>query len=294
MERIERAVPSLLAKRGEPGIIRFVRRKPLGALGFALLLALILFAALAQVAAPADPYKIRIAERFIAPGSTHWMGTDNYGRDILSRLMYGGQISLFIAITAIAIGDSLGFALGVASGYFRGKVDLFVQRFADILMAFPNIVLAIALISALGPSIGSVIIAIAFTGMGATIRVTRSSALSIMGKQYMEAARALGVSHWRGLVVHLVPNCLAPLIILVSADLGRAILVEATLGFLGLSVPPPVPTWGNMLSGGARTFFETAPWMPIFPGLVISLAVFGINLWGDALRDVLDPRLRGR
>lgn len=272
---------------------RFLRQKPLGALGGGIILAIIVVALLAPALAPYDPYELRVPHRFTSPGSAFWLGTDEYGRDVLSRLLYGARISLYVGLLAVGLGTTSGAVLGLVSGYFGGKTDFILQRLMDWLMAFPTLVLALAIVAALGQSTTNVIVAVAVVIVPTAARVIRATVLTIREQAFVEAGRAVGCSDGRLLLQHIVPNCLAPYLILATAGLGNAILAEAALSFLGLGTPPPEPSWGTMLSGAAQQYVWKAPWMAIFPGAAISVAVFGFNLFGDALRDVLDPHLRG-
>lgn len=280
--------------RVQQAVGHFVRKKPLGALGAVMLLAFIVTAALAPQLATHDPdlnnYRVRVKP----PSMQHWFGTDNFGRDIYSRVMYGARISMQVGILATLLGTSIGALAGLLSGFLGGRVDQAVQRVADVMFTIPGLVLAMTLVTMLGPSMVNVIIAIAMPRIPDTNRVIRSAVLAVKESPYVDAAHAIGCANWRVMLRHILPNVTAPYIVIVSAGLGGAILVEASLSFLGMGVPPPAPSWGRMLSVEGMRFFETAPWMAIFPGIFISAAVFGANLFGDALRDVLDPKLRGR
>jgi peptide/nickel transport system permease protein len=229
-----------------------------------------------------------------APSLQHWMGTDEYGRDILSRVIWGSRISLLVGVLAVGVGTTSGAILGLISGYFGGKIDYIIQRCMDVLMAFPGLILALAMVAALGPSIVNVILALSVTIMPGPSRVIRASAMSLRGSAFIDAAHNLGYSNMRILFRHILPNCAAPYIIIATSALGGAILAEAGLSFLGLGTPPPSPSWGAMLSGSAQKFMTEAPWLAVFPGLAITLVVFGFSFLGDALRDLLDPRLRTR
>lgn len=273
---------------------RFARRKPMGVVGILIVCLLVVMALFAGPIARHNPDQVRALQRFQPPGSAFWFGTDDFGRDVFSRVVYGARISLEIGIAAVLLGTSVGALVGLISGYFGGRVDLVVQRVMDALMAFPTLVLALAVVAALGASLPNVIAAVALTLIPSANRVVRSVALSVRATDYVMAARALGGSEWRVVFIHVLPNCFAPYVIIATANLGTAILAEAALGFLGLGVPPPTPAWGSMLSGAAQNHLYRAPWMAVYPGVAISLAVFGFNMFGDALRDVLDPRLRGR
>lgn len=272
----------------------FARRNPMGALGIGIIVIFIIIALLAPWLAPHDAYLMDSAAILAAPSANHWMGTDEFGRDVMSRIIWGSRISLYVGLIAVGIGTTSGAVIGMVSAYFGGKLDYVVQRFMDMLMAFPMLVLALAMVAALGASIQNVILALAVVIMPNSARVIRSSVLSIKEKPFIEAAKNLGFSHARILFVHILPNCLAPYIILATAGLGGAILSEASLSFLGLGTVPPEPSWGAMLSGKTQRYMAEAPWLAIFPGLAITLVVFGFNFLGDALRDILDPRMRMR
>jgi peptide/nickel transport system permease protein len=270
----------------------FVRRNPLGAAGGVLMVLLLLAAVLAEVLATHNP--IRTSSRvLVAPGSEFWLGTDNLGRDLWSRVMYGSRISLVVGGASTLLGALVGGLVGLLSGYVGGKTDLVTQRLMDVMQALPILVLALVMAAALGPSLTNTIIAISVVIAPRAARVVRSSVLAIREFAYIEAARALGVGHARVAFRHILPNTFGPFIVLVTAQLGGAILAEAALSFLGLGIPEPYPSWGRMLSIAAAEYANKAPWLVIYPGAAISLAVFGTNLLGDALRDTLDPRLRG-
>jgi peptide/nickel transport system permease protein len=275
------------------GLRRFLRYKPLGALGGAIILAMVVVALFAPLLAPYDPYELRVTNMFTPPGREFWLGTDEYGRDLLSRLLYGARISLNIGLLAVGLGTTSGALVGLVSGYCGGRTDFILQRLIDWLLAFPTLVLALAIVAALGQSTANVILAVAVVIVPTAARVIRATVLTVREQVFVEAGRAIGCTDGRLLFQHILPNCLPSYLILASAGLGNAILAEAALSFLGLGTPPPEPSWGTMLSGAAQQYVWRAPWMAIFPGAAISLAVFGFNLLGDALRDVLDPRLRG-
>ena len=270
----------------------FVRRRPLGAVGAAIILVMVLLAATANLIAPYDPLATDYGAMLSAPGRDHWLGTDAFGRDVLSRMIYGSRTALMVGLGASLLGAVFGSLIGVASAYFGGRVDLVVQRIMDVFFAFPVIILALAVVAILGTGVGNVILAIATPMVPRCARVVRSSALSVREMPYVDAARASGYGHGRIILRHMLPNVMAPILIMATAFLGEAILLEASLSFLGLGVTEPTAAWGLMLRGAAVEFAETAPWMAFFPGLAISLAVFGFNLFGDSLRDALDPRLR--
>jgi peptide/nickel transport system permease protein len=229
-----------------------------------------------------------------APSAAHWLGTDQFGRDVYARIVYGARTALLVGFASAFIGATAGLVLGVGSAYFGGKVDLVFQRVMDVFMAFPLIILALAVVSIFGTGALNVIIAITIPFIPRAARVVRSSALAIREIPYIDAARTCGFSHARIILRHMVPNVMAPYLIIMTAAVGQAILIEASLSYLGLGVQEPTPAWGLMLRGGAEEYAESAPWMAIFPGLAISLAVFGFNLFGDALRDALDPKLRSQ
>ena len=287
----------LVAPRASPGIgrtlWRFIRKKPLGAAGAVIMGAIVVTALFADLVATHDPVATDAAHTLARPGAARWLGTDNLGRDIYSRIVHGARVSLIVGVASTLLGSALGGVIGLLSGYAGGRVDLVTQRVLDILQGLPLLVLALVMSAALGPSITNVVIAISVPIIPRAARVVRSSVLSIREMQYVEAARALGLMHLRIAFRHVLPNTVGPFIVLCTAQLGSAILVEAALSFLGLGVPEPYPSWGRMLSVSAAEYAQKAPHLVLFPGLAISLAVFGSNLLGDALRDTLDPRLRG-
>ncbi|CAN5586464.1 ABC transporter permease [soil metagenome] len=271
-------------------IIFFTRRYPLGAVG-ALIVALFVFtAAFADIIAPTDPTSTNAKYSLAAPSGLFWLGADFMGRDMYSRIVHGARISLAVGAGAMSLGALIGITVGLASGFLGGWFDLLVQRLLDIMQSLPLLVMAIVMAASLGPSLKNTIIAIAIPLVPTVARVVRSSTLSLREQPFVEAARAVGMGELRIAVRHVLPNTLAPLIVLATAQLGSAILTEASLSFLGLGIPEPHPSWGRMLSESAAEYVRTAPWLVIFPGVAISLTVFGTNLLGDALRDILDPR----
>jgi peptide/nickel transport system permease protein len=274
-------------------LLRFCRQKPLGAVGGVFILLMVLAALFAELLATHDPIRTDAEHTLARPGPAHWLGTDKLGRDIYSRIVHGARISLAVGLASTLLGSVVGGVIGLLSGYFGGRADLVTQRVMDILQGLPLLILALVLAAALGPSVPNVIVAISIPIIPRAARVIRSTTLSIREMPYVEAARAVGVGHLRIAFRHIMPNTIGPFIVLTTAQLGSAILVEAALSFLGLGVPEPYPSWGRMLSVSAADYAQKAPWLVIFPGSAISLAVFGSNLLGDALRDVLDPRLRG-
>lgn len=270
----------------------FFRRKPLGAAGGLLVLVIILMAVFADVLARQDPVRTNPARTLSPPTTLHWLGTDHLGRDIYSRIVHGARVSLVVGLASTLLGAVLGGVAGLLSGYVGGITDLVSQRILDIMQGLPLLILALVMSAALGPSLTNVIIAISVPIIPRAGRVIRSSVLAIREMPYVEAAQALGVRRPRIAFRHILPNTMGPFLVRITAQLGSAILVEAALSYLGLGVPEPYPSWGRMLSVSAAEYAQKAPWLVLFPGVAISLAVFGTNLLGDALRDVLDPRLR--
>ncbi len=274
-------------------VARFCRRKPLGAIGAVIVLALIIMALFADRIAPYRYDETVRGARMKAPSAQFWMGTDNLGRDIWSRVVYGARISVTVGFATVALTTLLATGIGISSAYLGGAYDILVQRVVDAWISFPALVIVLSLLAALGPGLLNLIIALSILGAAGASRVIRGAALSTMQNPYVEAARALGSGHTRIIVQHVLPNVMATVIILATIGLGTVILAESALSFLGFGIPPPYPSWGGMLSGSGRSFMYRAPWMALFPGAAISLAVFGFNMFGDALRDLLDPRLRG-
>jgi peptide/nickel transport system permease protein len=275
-------------------ILRFCRREPLGTFGMAIVIIMAVVGFSAELIAPYSPTANDFSAMTEAPSWAHWLGTDQFGRDLLSRIIFGARTALIVGLTSALVGGVAGLVLGVGSAYFGGLIDLVLQRVFDILMAFPLIIMALAVVAIFGTGVQNVIIAITIPLIPRCARVVRSSALAIREIPYVDAARACGYSHARIILRHMVPNVVAPFLIMITAFVGQAILAEASLSYLGLGVQEPVPAWGLMLQGGAEEYASTAPWIAIFPGLAIMLSVLGINLFGDALRDELDPKLRNR
>jgi len=278
-------------------IVEFCRQQPLGAVSFVIIFAMMFAGLFSGLVAPYDPLQIDFASILAAPSPDHWCGTDAYGRDICSRLIFGSRTALVIGFTSSFVGSTLGAMLGVASAYFGGRIDNWIQRIMDVLLAFPLIVLALVVVAALRKFvIGGVdvnlIIAIAIPIVPRVARVVRAAALGVRVMPYVDAARAAGYSNSRIIFRHMSPNVVAPYLIMLTAFIAQAILAEASLSFLGLGVAEPTAAWGLMLSGNAADFYREAPWMILFPGAAISLAVFAFNLFGDALRDYLDPRFK--
>jgi peptide/nickel transport system permease protein len=278
-------------------IIEFIRAQPTGSAGMAFIVILFGCGVFAEFVAPYDPLALDYGAMLAPPSWEHWMGTDAFGRDVFSRIIYGARTALAVGFFASLLGSGIGAMIGVISAYFGGRIDMIIERFMDVLLAFPIIVLALAVVAVLGkfPVMGldvNLIIAIAIPMIPKVARVVRSAALAIRGLPYVDAARAAGYSHPRIIFRHIAPNVVAPFLIMFTAFIAQAILLEASLSFLGLGVTEPTPAWGLMLSGTSQEFYSQAPWMIIFPGVAISLAVFAFNLFGDALRDFLDPRFK--
>ena len=274
-------------------VATFARRKPLGAIGGVIVLGLLVMAVFADRIAP-HSYSVSIAgARMKPPSAAFWMGTDNLSRDIWSRVVYGARISVTVGFATVALATLMATAVGVSSAYFGGAYDIVMQRVVDAWISFPALVVILSMIAALGPGLANLVLALSILGAAGASRVIRGAALSVMASPYVEAARALGAGHLRIVTLYVLPNVLATILILATIGLGQVILAEAALSFLGFGIPPPYPSWGAMLSGSGRSFMYYAPWMALFPGAAISLAVFGFQMLGDALRDVLDPRLRG-
>mgnify|MGYP001291412862 FL=1 len=270
----------------------YARRYPLGAIGAVIMVVFVFSALFADLISPHDPLQTKASASLLAPNAEFIMGADMMGRDMLSRIIHGARISLTVGVASIMLGGLIGVFIGLMSGYLMGWFDLLMQRLIDIMQALPLLVLALVMAASLGPSLENTVFAISIPLVPNVARVVRSSTLSLREMPFVEAARAAGMSEIRVATRHVLPNILAPLIVLFTAQLGAAILIEASLSFLGLGVPEPHPSWGRMLSESAAEYVRVAPWLVIFPGLAISLAVFGTNLFGDALRDILDPRQR--
>ncbi|MEX2129467.1 MAG: ABC transporter permease [Xanthobacteraceae bacterium] len=283
-------------KRRHP-VVQFVRTQPLGAAGLVFIVILFIAGFFAHWVSPYDPLDLDYGAMLAPPSWDHWMGTDAFGRDVFSRIIYGARTALAVGFLSSLLGSGIGAVVGVVSAYFGGRIDMAIQRFMDILLAFPIIVLALTVVAVLGkfPVGGldlNLIVAIAIPMIPKVARVVRSSALAIRELPYVDAARAAGYGHTRIIFRHIAPNVVAPFLIMFTAFIAQAILLEASLSFLGLGVTEPTPAWGLMLSGTSQEFYSQAPWMIIFPGLAISFAVFAFNMFGDSLRDYLDPRLK--
>ena len=289
---IEASAPSFGAKLTK-GIWDFMSRRPLGAAGIIIIITMCVMAAAADIITLHDPVDWSLKHKLESPNWNFWLGTDDKGRDLWARITIGARVSLMVGFLSVAFGSGLGGVLGIVSAWYGGKVDNSIQRIMDALMSIPTLILALAVTAALGQSLTNIIIAVGIVQIPRANRVVRSQAITIKESQYVDAARAIGANNFRIMLMHITPQCVAPFLIISTSALGIAILTEASLSYLGLGVPPPNPSWGGMLSGEARDYFILAPWMAIWPGLALSLSVYGFNLFGDALRDALDPRLRG-
>jgi len=273
--------------------IQVVRRKPLGTMGGVIVLVMLAAAVLADVISPYGFAQTSLRERFVSMSAAHWLGTDQLGRDLLTRLIYGARISLYVGFGAVLFGSALATVIGVLSGYFGGRLDLWLQRGVDAWMAFPPLLLLMSIMSLLGPTVWNITLVLGAAFGIQNSRVVRGVALSLKEYTFVESARALGSGHVRIAIGHILPNVLPTIIVVATTGLSTVILTEASLSFLGLGVPPPYPTWGGMLSLTGLDYMYQAPWLAIWPAVALSLAVFGFNMLGDALRDLLDPRLKG-
>lgn len=301
-ESMERMAPGpLAAAPPRPGAMRrvlaaawqFARRKPLGALGAVIIALLLLTAGFADWIAPYSYDEQIRGARLRPPGRDFLFGTDNVSRDIFSRVVYGARVTVTVSFVTVFLANLMAAIVGISSGYFRGRYDIVVQRVVDAWQSFPFLVIILSLLAVLGPGMINVIVSLSILAAAAASRVIRGATLAVVENPYVEAARAIGCGHVRIMVRHVLPNVTATIIVLATIGLGGIILAESALSFLGYGVPPPHPSWGSMLSGSGRTYMYLAPWMAIWPGVAISLVVFAFNMLGDALRDVLDPRVRG-
>ncbi len=274
-------------------LIRLLKEKPLGTVGGIIVLVLFLTGIFAEFIAPYGYKEVNLMHTLESPSAEFFLGTDNMGRDLLSRIIFGARISMFVGLGGAGLSAAVGTIVGGISGFFGGRFDMVVQRFVDAFMCFPPLFFLLTVMAILGPGLLQVILVLGIQSGIRQSRVIRSSVIGIKENMYFEAAKAIGSSPLRILVHHVLPNIMAPIIIVFSVSMGSMILMEATLSFLGFGIPPPVPSWGGMLSGSARTYMYIAPWMAIWPGLALSIAIYGINMLGDAIRDLLDPRLRG-
>ena len=274
-------------------VIRLFREKPLGAFGF-IVCAIFLFAGVfADVIAPYGYNQIMPINRMKPPSALFWFGTDNLGRDIFSRVIYGARLSVIIGLSAASLATIISVTIGIVSGYIGGKFDMLVQRFVDAWLSFPGIVILIVVVAVVGPGMPQVIAILGVQGGIGGSRIIRSAVISVREQSYVHAAQSIGATSARVMFRHILPNVMAPVIVLFTTGVGNVILAESALSFLGLGVPPPAPTWGGMLTGSARNYMYLAPWMALAPGICLTVVVFSINMFGDALRDLLDPRMRG-
>ena len=274
-------------------IKRLFREKPLGAAGAVIFLIFLFCGIFADVLAPYGMNEINLSNRLKAPSWAHPFGTDNLGRDMLSRCLYGAQISVIIGLAAATLATFISVLLGILTGYLGGKFDMTVQRMVDAWMSFPDLIILIVVVAVLGPGTWQIIGVLGLLlGIGGS-RIIRSAVVSVRENMYVHAAQSIGASTGRILWRHILPNVLPPVIVLFTSRVGTVILAESALSFLGLGIPPPTPTWGGMLSGSGRTFMFQGPWLVLFPGLSLTLVVYAINVYGDALRDIFDPRMRG-
>jgi peptide/nickel transport system permease protein len=290
-------IPATGARKERNSAIRFIvrlfREKPLGAAGGVVFVLFLLCGIFADVLAPYGMNQISPRTRLMAPSWSHWFGTDNLGRDMLSRCLYGAQISVIIAFTTATLAIMVSVAVGIVTGYLGGKIDLIVQRFVDAWMSFPLLIILLVVVSVLGPGIPQIILTLGcLLGIGGS-RIIRSAVVSVRENMYVHAAQSIGASTGRILLRHILPNIMPPIIVLFTTSIGTVILAESGLSFLGFGVPPPTPTWGGMLSGSGRTFMFQGPWLALAPGLCLTVVVYAANVFGDALRDLLDPRMRG-
>ena len=275
------------------GLLRFTRNKPLGAIMGIIIVLVVLMSVFANVISPYHPLDTNPIMAREPPDREHWMGYDEVGRDVLSRVIFGSRISLIVGITSVVFGTVLGSVWGLASGYLGGKFDLITQRAVEVWMSFPSLVLALSLLVVLGAGLHTVIIAVAFTRVPYGVRVIRSVSIAVKEFMYVDAARSIGASEMRVMLRHVLPNCIAPFLIIMTAHIGTAIIVEASLGFLGIGIPPPTASWGNMLGSAVGQAINPHWWRIVYPGVAIVITVLSFNIFGDAIRDVLDPRLRG-
>jgi len=274
-------------------VVRLAKEKPLGLIGAVIVILLLFIGIFADVLAPFGMNEVILTERLHPPSAAHWLGTDHLGRDLLSRIIYGARISMLVGVCASLIDIFCATLIGVVSGFIGGKTDLIIQRFVDAWMCFPGLIIFMTVLSITGPGLVQVILVLGISSGIKGSRVIRGAVIGIKENMYVDVARAIGAPTYQTLLRHILPNILAPIIIVFTMAMGTMIISEASLSFLGFGVPPPEPSWGGMLSGSGRRFMTRAPWMAIWPGLCLATVVFGINMLGDAMRDILDPRLKG-
>jgi peptide/nickel transport system permease protein len=287
------AAPARQPNRVLAFVVRLFREKPLGAFGFIICLIFLFAGIFADIIAPYGFNQIMPINRMKPPSTMFWFGTDNLGRDIFSRVLYGARLSVIIGLSAASLATIISVSIGIVSGYVGGKFDMLVQRFVDAWLSFPGIVILIVVVAVVGPGMPQVIAILGVQGGIGGSRIIRSAVLSVREQSYVHAAQSIGASSVRVMLRHILPNVMAPVIVLFTTGVGNVILAESALSFLGLGVPPPAPTWGGMLTGSARNYMYLAPWMALAPGICLTVVVFSINMFGDALRDLLDPRMRG-
>jgi len=297
-DRVEETSPEIIEEKKKRPllvdvVIRLVKEKPLGAVGGVIVLVLFLTGIFADFIAPYGYHDVNIFDALSPPSAQYLLGTDNMGRDMLSRIIFGARVSMAVGLAGAALAVAVGTLIGGVSGLFGGKFDMVVQRFVDAFMCFPPLFIMLTVMAMLGPGLIQVILVLGIQSGIRQSRVVRSAVIGIKENVYFDAATAIGAPAWRILLRHVLPNVTAPIIILFTTGMGHMILAEATMSFLGFGIPQPIPSWGGMLSGSSRTYMYAAPWMAIWPGLALSIAVYGINMLGDAVRDILDPRLRG-
>jgi len=274
-------------------VVRLIKEKPLGLIGGIIVVVLFLVGVLADVMAPFGYNQIHLRDTFDPPSAKYLLGTDHMGRCLLSRVIYGARISMYVGLAVSVLSSLIATVIGLVSGFFGGKLDMTIQRFVDAWMSFPPLFIILAVMAILGPGLIQVIVVLGVLYGVSTSRIVRSSVIGVKENAYVEAARSVGASTNRVLVRHILPNVTAPIIVLFTIVMGAAIIAEASISFLGFGIPPPAPSWGGMLSGSGRQYMLTAPWMALWPGLALAIVVYGINMLGDAVRDILDPRLRG-
>lgn len=272
---------------------RLVKEKPLGTIGAAIFLILLLVGIFADLLAPFGVNQLLPGMALKGPSAAHWLGTDNLGRDLLSRIIFGARLSVIVAFGATSLSIIISVLIGLTTGFFGGKYDLVMQRFVDAWMAFPGLIVLIVAVSLIGAGMGQIIVVLGLQFGIAGSRIVRGAVVSAKENVYVQASRSIGSTNSRTLYRHILPNIMAPIIILFTTRLGAVVLSEASLSFLGLGIPPPAPSWGGMLSGSGRTYMFLAPWLAIWPGLALTIVVYAVNVFGDAMRDLLDPRLRG-